>query len=205
MKTLSQHRLFRYFMSCTNQGIQFTTEELSSAYEEYALFLSNFSAEPLSTTEKLRQLYYAEVELTALLQLLIKHSDALVKVYLHKAIRLIKIEIKLNYLSIRHTGDRIPHPDATPSSLHWKSSLINLMELIASLDYSGIVTDSSGQRQSFAGLVAAFEKLFNISIPKPYDLRADLARRKKSFSVLLPQLKDIYEKNIVSCGIQKKW
>lgn len=204
MKTLSQHRLFRYFMSSTQQDIKISIEELSSAYDEYAVFLSSLSAEPLPATEKLRQLYYAEVELTALLRLLIKHPDALVRLYLDKAIHLIKNEIKLNYISIHHRGDKIPQQNVSSSSLHWKSSLINLMELIASLYYSGIVTDSLGQRQSFAGLVAAFEKLFNISIPKPYDLRADLAQRKKSLSILLPQLKDVFEKNIVSCGMRKK-
>lgn len=54
--------------------------------------------------------------------------------------------------------------------------------------------------ESFAGIVSAFEKLFNVAIPKPYDLRADLARRKKNYSVLLPKLKETFEKNIAACG-----
>ena len=58
----------------------------------------------------------------------------------------------------------------------------------------------SGKRLSFAGIVSAFEKLFNVAIPKPYDLRADLARRKKNYSVLLPKLKETFEKNIAACG-----
>lgn len=43
-----------------------------------------------SLVKKGRDVNYAEVQLTALLQLLMKHPDALVKVYLHKAIHLIK-------------------------------------------------------------------------------------------------------------------
>lgn len=78
------------------------------------------------------------------------------------------------------------------------------MELISSLDYSGLITDESGKRLSFAGIVSAFEKLFNVAIPKPYDLRADLARRKKNYSVLLPKLKETFEKNIAACG-NGKW
>lgn len=31
-------------------------------------------------------------------------------------------------------------------------------------------------------------------------LRADLARRKKNYSVLLPKLKETFEKNIAACG-----
>ena len=30
--------------------------------------------------------------------------------------------------------------------------------------------------------------------------RADLARRKKNYSVLLPKLKETFEKNIAACG-----
>lgn len=74
------------------------------------------------------------------------------------------------------------------------------MELITSLHYSQMIADASGGHQSFGGLVSAFEKLFNVSIPKPYDLRADLARRKKKVFVLLPKLKEAYEKNIINCG-----
>ena len=44
-------------------------------------------------------------------------------------------------------------------SILWNGSIINLMELIASLDYSGFITNDNGSRQSFAGLVAAFEEL----------------------------------------------
>lgn len=61
----------------------------------------------------------------------------------------------------------------------------------------------TGNRQSFAALVAAFETLFNVTLPKPYDLRADLARRKKNLSVLLPKLRETYEKNTVNCGIDR--
>lgn len=89
------------------------------------------------------------------------------------------------------------------SSLHWKGSLAGLMELIASLDYSGIITDDNGKPQSFAAIVGTFERMFNISISKPYDLRASLARRKKACSVLLPELREAYERNIVNCGIDK--
>ena len=90
------------------------------------------------------------------------------------------------------------------SPLYWKGSLANLMELITSLDYSGFITDSTGAQQSFASLVAAFEAFLHVRLPKPYDLRAHLARRKKSLSVLLPKLREVFEKNIINCGISYK-
>ena len=100
--------------------------------------------------------------------------------------------------------DTVPDTDKGRTglfSLRWKGSLVNLMELIASLHYLGVITDGNGNRQSFASLVAAFEEFLHIRIPKPYDLRADLARRKKTLSVLLPKLREAFEKNIINCGI----
>ena len=128
------------------------------------------------------------------------HSrSALAEFYLDKCLALIEVEIELVNFNVQYPSiSEGPPPFFSP--LHWKGTLVNLMELISSLDYSELVTDESGKRLSFAGIVSAFEKLFNISVPKPYDLRADLARRKKNCSVLLPKLKEAFEKNIVNCG-----
>ena len=119
------------------------------------------------------------------------------------------MEIELLLFSVEHPECRVSSNiqkkrSGGAPSIHWNGSIINLMELIASLDYSGLITNENGSRQSFAGLVAAFEEFFNISLPKPYDLRADLSRRKKSLSVLLPKLKENYEKNIVNCGLGQR-
>ena len=132
-----------------------------------------------------------------------QHPVSIAEFYLDKCLLLVEAEIKLVNFDVQYPGT-IETPSSFRSSLHWKGTLVNLRELISSLDYSDLVTDESGKRLSFAGIVSAFEKLFNVSIPKPYDLRADLARRKKSLSVLLPKLKENYEKNIVNCGIESK-
>ena len=128
------------------------------------------------------------------------HSrSTMAEFYLDKCLALIEIEIELVNFNVQYPSIS-EEPPSLFSPLLWKGTLVNLMELISSLDYSELVTDESGKRLSFAGIVSAFEKLFNVSIPKPYDLRADLARRKKNFSVLLPKLKEVYEKNIINCG-----
>ena len=123
--------------------------------------------------------------------------------YLHiclaKAAALIKTEIGLLHFSVEHPEyHTVPSlyegEGAGSTPLYWKGSLVNLMELIASLDYSGLVTDGTGNRQSFLSLVTAFESFFHVNLPKPYDLRADLARRKKSLSVLLPKLRETFER-----------
>lgn len=202
--TLTTHRLFGYFALSLQTNGEVSEEELSSAYDEFEVLLSDYSAREDSAMKKLRELYHTEIELMALLQLLLQHPHGLLKVYLDKTYNLIKAEIKLTHLLLQHPEYSTPKQETCLPPLHWNGSLINLMELITSFDYSGIITDTSGKRQSFAGLVSAFETLFHIQIPKPYDLRADLARRKKKLAILLPTLKENYEKNIVNCGIGNK-
>lgn len=202
MKTLTEHRLINYFLLSTTQDESISVEEMSSAYNEYKQYISELSQQPISISQKLRYLLYTKVELVSLKKQLtgtVTPTTSISLLYLDKCLLLIDAEIKLVNFSVAH-----PEINETSvsflSSLHWKGTLVNLMELISSLDYSELITDENGKRLSFAGIVSAFEKLFNISIPKPYDLRADLARRKKNVSVLLPKLKEVYENNIVNCG-----
>lgn len=202
--TLTTHRLFGCFALSLRANGEVSEEELSSAYEEFEAFLSDYSNREASVLRKLRELYHTEVELMALLQYLPKRPDKRLGICLNKTHNLVKTEIKLTHLLLQHPEYSTPKQEGILPPLRWNGSLINLMELITSLDYSGVITDASGNRQSFAGLVSAFETLFHTHIPKPYDLRADLARRKKNLSVLLPALKENYEKNIVNCGMGNK-
>lgn len=205
MEALTEHRLLRYFSSYATREESVSSEEMSSAYNDYKQLLSDLSVQPISILEKLRYFLYAKVELISLKGQM-TGSDFLMEsifpLYLDKCLLLIEAEIELANFSIQHPQTNEASISFS-SSLHWGGTLVNLMELISSLDYSKLVTDQNGKPFSFAGIVCAFEKLFNVSIPKPYDLRADLSRRKKSLSVLLPKLIEAYEKNIVNCGIGK--
>ena len=177
-------------------------EEFSSSYTEYEQYLYDLAIESVSVSERLRHLLHSKVELISLKKLFTRTGHfhtAVAEFYLDKCLLLVEAEIELVNFGVQYPGT-ITTPSSFLSSLHWKGSLVNLMELISSLDYSGLITDESGKRLSFAGIVSAFEKLFNVAIPKPYDLRADLARRKKNYSVLLPKLKETFEKNIAACG-----
>ena len=173
MKPFTECRIFNYLSLASSPKQTVSDEEFSSSYTEYEQYLYDLAIESVSVSERLRHLLHSKVELISLKKLFTRTGHfhtAVAEFYLDKCL------------------------------LHWKGSLVNLMELISSLDYSGLITDESGKRLSFAGIVSAFEKLFNVAIPKPYDLRADLARRKKNYSVLLPKLKETFEKNIAACG-----
>lgn len=197
METLTNTSLF-FLLTAYVNGTSPAVEELCTAYEEYRNLLADYNRSCISVSEKLRQLFYARIELVSLKQLS-AGTGQVADIYLDKCLSLVEAEIELVNFCVAHPQTNESSASFL-SSLHWKGTLVNLMELISSLDYSELVTDESGKRLSFAGIVSAFEKLFNVSIPKPYDLRADLARRKKNYSVLLPKLKEAYERNIAACG-----
>ena len=191
MKPFTECRIFNYLSLASSPKQTVSDEEFSSSYTEYEQYLYDLAIESVSVSERLRHLLHSKVELISLKKLFTRTGHfhtAVAEFYLDKCLLLVEAEIELVNFGVQYPGT-ITTPSSFLSSLHWKGSLVNLMELISSLDYS-----------SFAGIVSAFEKLFNVAIPKPYDLRADLARRKKNYSVLLPKLKETFEKNIAACG-----
>ena len=205
METSMTDRLLGCFAQAVREKKKFTETELSSAYTEFMNRLQSITDGGQPVIVKLRQLRRLELELETYRHRAYPALEGLTDIYLTKAAALVRMETDLLHFVAVHTAPS-PADEKTRKhpSLHWKGSLANLMELVTSLDYSGLVTDGEGNRQSFAALVAAFEILFNVTLPKPYDLRADLARRKKNLSVLLPKLRETYEKNIVNCGIDRR-
>lgn len=209
METLMSSSLLGYFTETFREGKTVTEDKVSGAYAEFTSRLSRLVDGEQSVIDKLRHLRTLELELDLYRNAAGYSSEHIVEIYLTKTTSLVKMEIELLLFSVEHPECRVSSNiqkkrSGGAPSIHWNGSIINLMELIASLDYSGLITNDNGSRQSFAGLVAAFEEFFNISLPKPYDLRADLSRRKKNLSVLLPKLKENYEKNIVNCGFGQR-
>lgn len=209
MKTLKTHRLLDCFRKAVQEQNTILENILLSAYEEFLDFLLQLAEGELSVLEKLRHLYHTKLELDTCLNMAQETTCRYLYACLSKTVALVKTEIELLHLAVKHpeyctVPSVMKERQHGSSPLYWKGSLANLMELITSLDYSGFITDSTGAQQSFASLVAAFEAFLHVRLPKPYDLRADLARRKKSLSVLLPKLREVFEKNIINCGISYK-
>lgn len=211
MQPSMTYRLLDCFTEAIRKRKDVTEDTILSAYDEFVALLPVLTEGELPIITKLRHLRRLELELDICRELATGIQGKTAGVCLTKATAIVKMEIELLHLSIRHPECRMetiqtagsPQSPKLPS-LHWKGSAINLMELISSLDYSGFITNERGDRQSFAGLVAAFEAFFHVSLSKPYDLRADLARRKKNLAVLLPKLREAYERNIINCGIDRR-
>ena len=191
-----------FFQSINNSN---GTYDLRSLYTEFSGMVFHYCTMYSNHSELLLTLIYTEIELQTLYEYHLSHDADGRAEYLHKAIILVHRVLKMlkSQMCPQTSASLSLKGKEQKSPLYWQGSLVNLMELIASLDYSGMVADINGKPQSFASLVFTFESIFNVSISKPYDLRADLSRRKKNLSVLLPILREVYEKNIVNCGMGK--
>ena len=150
MKPFTECRIFSYFTLPPDQGRTVPAEEFSSSYSEYEQYLYDLATGPVSIAERLRRLLHDRVELASLKRRSVRTGQVhtpLAEFYLDKCLLLVEAEMELANFSVQH-----PETSETPpslfSSLHWKGTLVNLMELISSLDYSGLVTDGNGRRQT---------------------------------------------------------
>ena len=123
--------------------------------------------------------------------------------YCEKVLAMLYCEEEIAHLRLTHP-ETIQCAPTHRSPLYWKGRISGLMELISSLDYSNHIQTESGEKQSFAAIVAGFEWLFNVSIDNPYDERAKLSLRKRRLSILLTELKMVFEKNIIMCYTHNK-
>ena len=151
METSMTDRLLDCFAKAVREKKGFTEAELSSAYTEFMNRLQSITDGGQPVIVKLRQLRRLELELETYRHGAYPTLEGLTDIYLTKAAALVRMEADLLHFMADH-----PEIHAAPSpadektkrhpALHWKGSQVNLMELIASLDYSGLVTDGQGNR-----------------------------------------------------------
>ena len=164
METLMSSSRLEYFAETFHEGKTITEDKIIGAYAEFISLLSLLADGEHTVIDKLRHLRILELELDLYRNVPGYSSDHVMEIYLTKTTSLVKMKIELLLFSVEHPECRVSsniqkkRSGGAPSIL-WNGSIINLMELIASLDYSGFITNDNGSRQSFAGLVAAFEEL----------------------------------------------
>lgn len=139
-------RLLNYFAKAVWEKKGLTEAELSSAYMEFMNRLQSITDGGLSVVVKLRQLRRLEVELETYRHGAYPTLEGLTDIYLTKAAALVRMEVDLLHFMADHPEIHTVPPPAGEKTrnhpaLHWKGSQAGLMELIASLDYSGLVTD----------------------------------------------------------------
>lgn len=156
METLMSSSLLGYFTETFRKGKTVTEDKVSSAYAEFISRLSRLVDGEQAVIDKLRHLRTLELELDLYRNMPGYSSEHMVEIYLTKTTSLVKMEIELLLFSVEHpeccasSNMQKKHSGGAPS-IHWNGSIINLMELIASLDYSGLITNDNGSRQSFPG------------------------------------------------------
>ena len=169
METLMSSSRLEYFAETFHEGKTITEDKIIGAYAEFISLLSLLADGEHTVIDKLRHLRILELELDLYRNIPGYSSDHVMEIYLTKTTSLVKMKIELLLFSVEHPECRVSsniqkkRSGGAPSIL-WNGSIINLMELIASLDYSGFITNDNGSRQSFDrnkvlnGMVRACEK-----------------------------------------------
>lgn len=87
------------------------------------------------------------------------------------------------------------------SHLHWNTDKLtkrDLIELLTALELTHAIVGDDGKPTSFAELISTFEKLLNVSLPKPYKERDLILVRKKCVTDFTARLmRAITEKSAV--------
>jgi len=80
----------------------------------------------------------------------------------------------------------------TESDLFWNPELGKraLMEILSSLDEMTAFLNKSGRPSSFASIVAHFETLLHIELPRPYQIRTQVLERKIKRTDFIDKMKD---------------
>ena len=139
-------RLLGCFAKAVREKKELTEAELSSAYTEFMNHLQSITDGGQPVIVKLRRLRRLELELETYRHRAFPVLEGLTDIYLTKAAALVRMETDLLHFMAEHPGLHAAPSSADEKTrnrpaLHWKGSLANLMELVASLDYSGLVTD----------------------------------------------------------------
>lgn len=102
MRTLTTHRLLDCFREAVQERNTVSENILSSAYDEFLDYLLRLAKDEMPLLERLRHLYYLELELDTCLNMAKEIPGKYLHICLAKAAALVKTEIGLLHFSVEH-------------------------------------------------------------------------------------------------------
>lgn len=113
--------------------------------------------------------------------------------YVHKASALVSARIRIEEYRMRY-----PHAELfsgqtknNESNLYWNPQCGKraLVEILSSLEKLTAFLDKSGMPSSFANIIAHFETLLHIELPRPYQIRSQILERKLKRTEFIDKMK----------------
>jgi len=201
MRTLIDTPLFSLFASYLN-GMKTATDNLASAYENFALLLAELPQDE-DRMKQLRRLNYTRIELAFMQTASEKMTEGrhvLYDVFIGKTLALLDAEIEMVKDSFRHGGMMTAfRPEAVQGcgkkaavTLTWNGTDSDLIELVAALMSAGAVGSAEGRKLTVVDVVRVFEDMFHLKINALYTKRGKVFDRCTDTTPFIDSLRKSY-------------
>ena len=199
MRILTTTRFFRLLIE-SRRGCISSIEEFQQSFDEFTFIVTELS-NPSPDQTIIRVLNYTHVQLK-LFRKLIMESDLpeYIDYFAHCAQKFLEAEQTLFYYKIRYPDRFVSVKDPISSPLFWskKYYAIDLSEILFGMELLNPrpIVVSNGSDASFALVVRIFEKVLNVNLGDPYELKRSIINRKKNrakFTVAIRYALENYE------------
>ena len=181
MDILIKTPFFQTLLNSTLETIP-TRYELEKTFQDFALTLASV-CDRTDKKNALRILNYTQIELQAICrQIKANKLPVIMMNYAIKAEQLLKAENKILYCILRYPEQFISNDDSFTSPLFWSKNYpaICLSELLCGINLLGPnpIVLAEGSEASFNQIVNVFEKMLNVKLGDPQDIKRRVLNRK---------------------------
>ncbi|WP_304719933.1 RteC domain-containing protein [uncultured Alistipes sp.] len=116
----------------------------------------------------------------------------------HEAAAFVSARIRIEEYRMQYPqADLFSGDESSPESgLYWNPQCGKraLVEILASLEKLTAFLDKSGAPSSFASIIAHFETLLHVELPRPYQIRTQIVERKLKRTEFIDKMKAVLMK-----------
>ena len=192
MERLVVHPIFS-LLDTSDSCVPSQNIEFSTSFKSFRSKLIRLSEKRTSLNQIYREIREAEAKI-----LYLKNNNAQAHIsnyeksrILDKLLTIISIEKELIKMRLSFPQSFEEHEKSTEikSNLKWSGSQCDLVELIIAIINSQVISTVDGKPLTQVTLIGMFEKFFNIRLKRPYDLKAEIFRRKKASTPFIDRLR----------------
>lgn len=156
--------------------------QLENIFQDFALVVASV-CDRADKKNALRILNYTQIEVQAICkQMEATGMPEYMVTYAIKAEQLIKAENKILYWNFKYPEQFVSYDDVVSSPLYWskKYPAICLAELLCGINLLGPnpIVLADGSEASFNQIVIVFEKMLNVKLGDPQDIKRRVLNRK---------------------------
>jgi hypothetical protein len=174
-----------------------------AALSEFAEELYDYRREEKDLAQRIRTLNYARSELRIRLKYRRNGAGKNVpvpavfkKILNHDALALIDCELEIIQVELKYPERFILLPVDPAPLVRWNGSIAELLELAISVYYAGKFLKPSGESMAYSDIIALVERIFGITISRPYERKSKIFSRQKSKTPFLQKLIAVFRMEV---------